>query len=70
MKQSPCSILLCSFSKEEGWRVRAESKSESTKVAIFKFGAIKLLKVPTVSRVRPGSFCNPRTIVKAFTWSA
>lgn len=30
-----------------------------TTVGIFKFGSIKLLRIPVIRTVRPGHFCNP-----------
>jgi hypothetical protein len=52
-------VALCSFDETVGWRVVGYSKSNTKKIAVFEFGGIKLLKMPTDVVLRGGSFCNP-----------
>lgn len=66
MKKSPVSVLLCSYSAELGWRIMGSSRSDSAKVGIFRFGSIKLLKIPVVKPIRAGLFCNPKKQVESF----
>lgn len=56
-------VALCSFKASVGWRVAATSRSKYTTVGIFKFGNIKLLRVPIDSTLIAGRFCNPRRIM-------
>jgi hypothetical protein len=69
MSESPVDVLLCDFDPLIGWRVRAVSKSDSKRVDIFKFGSIKLLRIPVIRVVKPGRFCNPKTCVLEFVRS-
>lgn len=39
-------VALCDFKKNSGWQIRAFSKSTYAKPGIFRFGKIKLLRVP------------------------
>jgi hypothetical protein len=66
MSESPVDVLLCDFDPLMGWRVRAVSKSDSKRVGIFKFGSIKLLRIPVIQAVKPGRFCNPKRLVLEF----
>jgi hypothetical protein len=59
MTGEPVDVLLCDFHPVTGWRVRGVSKSDYKTVGIFKFGSIKLLRIPVTRTVRPGHFCNP-----------
>lgn len=56
-------IALCSYDPTSGWRVMGVSKSETNKVGIFKFGSIKLLKLPLNHPTKAGRFCNPRKLI-------
>jgi hypothetical protein len=56
-------VGLFSFDPVVGWRVAATSFSSTNKIGIFKFGSIKLLRVPIDSTLRAGRFCNPRRLV-------
>ena len=42
------------------------SKSDYKTVGIFKFGSIKLLRIPVIRTVRPGHFCNPKKLAIEF----
>ena len=53
-------VALCSFKASVGWRIAATSQSRYTTVGIFKFGNIKLLRVPIDSTLKAGQFVNPR----------
>jgi hypothetical protein len=56
-------VALCSFSQSVGWRIAAVSRSDLNGIGIFKFGNIKLLRVPIDSTLKAGRFCNPRRLV-------
>ena len=56
-------VVLCSFKASVGWRIVATSQSKYTTVGIFKFGNIKLLRVPIDSTLKAGRFCNPRRLL-------
>lgn len=51
-------VALCSFKDGIGWQVVAYSKSDLG-IGVFRFGKIKLLRIPTESNIRSGHFCNP-----------
>jgi len=53
-------IALCSFNFEVGWRIVAISQSD---LGVFRFGRIRLLRVPIDSTFRAGRFCNPRRML-------
>lgn len=56
-------VALCDFSPITGWRLRAYSYSDYKQPAVWKFGKIKLLRIPTSKDYRPGSFIpSPRYI--------
>lgn len=53
-------VALCSYDTQVGWRVIANSHSSYDRVGVFKFGSIRLLRVPIDSTFKAGRFCNPR----------
>ena len=59
-------VLLCDFHPSTGWRVKGVSKSDHRRVGIFKFGSIKLLRIPVIRTSRPGHFCNPAKLAVEF----
>ena len=70
MTGEPVDVLLCDFHPVTGWRVRGVSKSDYKTVGIFKFGSIKLLRIPVTRTVRPGRFCNPAALAVEFVRAA
>lgn len=58
----PVQVLLCSFSPVTGWRVRGISQSDYWRPSVVKIGELKLLKIPSLSPIKPGYFCNPKKI--------
>lgn len=56
-------VALCDFSKITGWRVRAVSQSKDKRIAIVRFGSIKLLRLPLKKSVQAGKFFNPRKLL-------
>lgn len=66
MAGEPVDVLLCDFHPSTGWRVKGVSKSDYRNVGIFKFGSIKLLKVPVIRTSKPGHFCNPKRLALEF----
>ena len=63
MTNETVDVLLCDFHPSTGWRVKGVSKSDHRRVGIFKFGSIKLLRIPVIRTSRPGHFCNPKKLV-------
>ena len=70
MAGEPVDVLLCDFHPSTGWRVKGVSKSVHYNVGIFKFGSIKLLRIPVTRTVRPGRFCNPAALAVEFVRAA
>lgn len=58
-------VALLTYSQLVGWRTVALSYTESPKaVAVVNIGQLKLLRVKTQATCRPGTFCNPRKLIK------
>lgn len=59
-------VALCDYKKNTGWQIRAFSKSIYAKPDIFRFGQIKLLRVPVDENlsIRGGQFIKgPASII-------
>ena len=69
MAGEPVDVLLCDFHPSTGWRVKGVSKSDYRNVGIFKFGSIKLLRIPVIRTSKPGHFCNPKRLALEFVRS-
>lgn len=61
--QSTITVALCSYSPSVGWRVVGISQSNYNNVSIFRFGQIKLLRIPLRRMTKIGYFCNPRKLL-------
>lgn len=55
--------LLCSFSKNAGWRVHKVLNVESNSISVVMQGSLKLLSIPATFKPRNGQFCNPAALV-------
>ena len=56
-------VSLLSYSPIVGWRVACVSKSKFSGIGIVNIGSIKLLRIPKLTEVVPGKFCNPRKLL-------
>ena len=63
MEQSPIDVMLLSYNPVVGWRIAAVSQSKFKAISVFKFGSIKLLRIPMLAKGVPGRFCNPRKLL-------
>ena len=57
-------VTLLSYDRVVGWRVACVSKSKHTGIGVVKIGSLKLLRVPKLTEVVPGRFCNPRKLLE------
>ena len=56
-------VALLSYNPIVGWRVACVSKSRFPVIAVVRIGSLKLLRIPKLTEVVPGRFCNPRKLL-------
>jgi hypothetical protein len=60
-------ILICSFDRKTGWRVKRREVEGDPRIRVVIEDGVKLLSIPSIQLQKNGRFCNPVKLAVEWT---